>query len=201
MASRMKEFIESIIYAGMKPAGRSSEDPPAAKPGWLARQLNGPAQSDPLYLTNQTPGQRVRRLVFLVSPLVVVIACGIAAIFLFAPKTAKATKPPTTAEIRARVLPEFNQPIKLDSNPNLEVTEVHFEHTGGNTIVGNIHNKSAHRIVQAVIVFELADPSNSGIGGVTVTETDLAPGATRTFRQPIEQSNATYALVREVETR
>jgi hypothetical protein len=201
MANRVKDFIESIIYAGMKPAGRSSEDAPAAQPGWFARWLNGPAQSDPLYLTNQTFGQKVRRMLILLSPVVVVIAGGILAMVLFAPKTTKVRKPLTAAEVRAKVLPEFNQPIKLDSNPDLEVTEVHFEHAGGNIMVGNLHNKSTHRIIQAIIVFELADPSNSELGGVTVTETDLAPGTTRTFKKPIEQSNAMYALVREVETR
>jgi len=34
-----------------------------------------------------------------------------------------------------------------------------------------------------------------------VTETNLAPGSVRTFKKPIEQSNAMFALVREVETR
>ena len=201
MANRIGEFIESIVYAGMKPAGRSSEDAPAAKPGWLSRLLNGPAQSDPLYLTNRTAGQKARRALLLVSPIVLVTTCGILAIFLFAPKATRARKPLTATEIKARVLPDFNQPIKLDSNPNLEVTEVHFDHAGGNTIVGNIQNKSSHRIVQAIIVFDVADPANSELGGVTVVETDLAPGAMRTFRKSIQQSSATYALVREVETR
>ena len=85
MANRIGEFIESIVYAGMKPAGRSSEDAPAAKPGWLSRLLNGPAQSDPLYLTNRTAGQKARRALLLVSPIVLVTTCGILAIFLFAP--------------------------------------------------------------------------------------------------------------------
>ena len=67
-------------------------------------------------------------------------------------------------------------------------------------MVGNIHRRN-HQILQEVVVFDLADPSNSDLGGVTVTELNLAPGATRTFKKPIEQTNAMYALVREVETR
>jgi hypothetical protein len=201
MANRFTAFVESIIYTGMKPAARSEQGAPAAKPGWFARLLNGPEQSDPLYLTNQTFGQKARRVLFMISPMIVVIAAGLVAITMFAPKTTKAPKAPTSAEVRAKVLPDFNQEFKLDSNRDLEVTEVHFEHAGGNLMVGNIHNKSNHEIIQAVIVFDLADPSNSDLGGVTVTELNLAPGATRTFKKPIEQTNAMYALVREVETR
>jgi hypothetical protein len=98
----------------MKPAARSA---PAPKPGRFARLLNGPEQTDPLCLTNQSFGRK------------------------------------------------------------------------------------AHQIIQTVIVFDLADPSNSDLGGVTVTELNPAPGAARNFKKPIEQTNAMYALVREVETR
>jgi hypothetical protein len=185
----------------MKPGARSSEGAPAAKPGLFARFLSGPAPSDPLYLTNQTPGQKARRLLLMLSPVLVVIAGGLLAITLLSPKTDKGPKQLTSAEIRAKVLPDFNKEIKLESNQDLEVTEVHFEHTGTSMIVGNLRNKTNHQIVQAVIVFELGDASRSGLGGVTVTETNLAPGSVRTFKKPIEQSNAMFALVREVETR
>jgi hypothetical protein len=120
---------------------------------------------------------------------------------MLAPKKSKASKPLTNAELRAKVLPDFNKPITLESNKDLEVTEVHFEHSDGSAIVGNIRNKGTHQIVEAKVVFELADPSNSGLGAVTVKEINLAAGTSRPFRMPIEQANATYALVREVDTK
>ena len=201
MANRFRNFVENIVYAGMKPEARSAADAPAAKPGLLARFLSGPAPSDPLYLTNQTFGQKARRILLIASPLLVVIAGVLLAIALSRPKTDKAPKELTSAEVREKVLPAFNKEIKLDSNKDLEVTEIHFEHAGGSVMVGNIRNKTDHRIVQAIVVFELADAARSGLGAVTVTETNLAPGAVRTFKQPIEQTTAMYALVREVETR
>jgi hypothetical protein len=201
MLNRLKNLFESIVYAGMKPRARSSEDAPAAKPGLFERILNGPSQSDPLYLTNQTFGQKARRILLMVSPMLLVIVAGLVAIKMLAPKTTKDPRALTNAELRAKVLPEFNKEITLESNKDLEVTEVHFEHADGNFIMGNIRNKTDRRIVQAVVIFDLADHLNSGIGGVTVTETNLAPGASRTFRQSIEQAGATYALVREVDTK
>jgi flagellar basal body-associated protein FliL len=201
MANRFQKFVENIIYAGMKPEARSSEGAPAAKPRLFARFLSGPAPSDPLYLTNQTFGQKARRILLMVTPLVVVIAAVLGAVAIFSPKTDKGPKQLTVAEIKAKVLPGFNKEIKLDSNQDLEVTEVHFEHAGGSLMVGNLRNKTSHRIVQAVVVFELADASRSELGGVTVTEINLDPGVVRTFKKPIEQANAVYALVREVDTR
>jgi hypothetical protein len=201
MLNRLKTIFESVVYAGMKPGARSAEGTPTAKPGFFARMLNGPSQSDPLYLTNQTSGQKARRILLMLSPMLLVIVGGLVAIKVFAPKTTSAPRALTAAEVRARVLPIFNKEIIVDSNKDLEVTEVHFEHTAGNLIAGNIRNKTNHQIIQAVVVFDLADPSNSGIGGVTVTETNLAPGASRSFRMPIEQANATYALVRQVDTK
>jgi hypothetical protein len=57
-----------MVYAGMKPAERSAERAPADQPGFIARILNGPAVSDPFYLTNQTFGRKAKRIVLLVRP-------------------------------------------------------------------------------------------------------------------------------------
>lgn len=179
MLNRVKKLFESIVYAGMRPG----------------------AQSDPLYLSNQTNGQKARRVLLMSSPMLVVLAAGLVAIVVLSPKTTRAPRQVTAAEVKAKVLPEFNQPIKLETNQELEVTEVHLEHTGGNQIVGNLKNKSDHQIMQAVVVFDLADPDNSGLGGVTVTEINLPAGGNRTFRQPIDQSTAMHAQVREVDTK
>lgn len=201
MLNRVKSLFESIVYAGMKPGGRPAQGAPATKQGWFARILSGPSQSDPLYLTNQTSGQKARRILLMVSPMIVVIAGGLIAIFVLSPKTTQAPRQVTVAELKAKVLPEYNQPIKLETNQDLEVTEVHFEHSGGNQIVGNLKNRSSHKIIEAVVVFDLADPDNSGLGGVTITELNLPPGSSRTFRKPIDQSNAIHAMVREVDSK
>lgn len=202
MPNRFQNIVESIIYAGMKPGARSTDGAPAAKPGLLARFLAGPSPSDPLYLTNQTLGQKVRRLLLMVFPVIVVLVGVLVAIGVHGAKGQKAPRELSAAEIKAKVAPAFNQEIKLDSNHDLEVTEVHFERAAGSSLmVGNLKNKTDHQITQVVIAFELADPSRSGLGGVTVTETHLAPGAVRTFRKPIDQTNAMYALVQDVDTR
>jgi len=201
MANRIQNFFESIVYAGMKPGARPSTGAPAAKGGWLARFLNAPAPSDPLYLTNRSFGQKSRRALVIASPFVLVIGGGLAAFLLFGHKTDKAPKELTSAELRAKVLPGFNKEFKLDSNKDIEIAEVHFENSGPSVMVGSFRNTTDHPIFQAVVVFELADSSRSELGAVTVTETNLAPGASRIFRKPIEQTNATYALVRDVETK
>jgi hypothetical protein len=201
MANRSKDITDTHIEAEMSQGARSAEGAPAAKTRLVDRLLNGAAPSDTLYLTNQTFGQKAWRFLFMASPVLLLSAAGLLVITLLVPKSTNATRPIASSQLRAKVLPGFDRHFKLDSNRDLEVTGVHFEHTGGTTMVGNIHNKSGRRISLAVVVFELADPSNFALGAVTVTELDLAPGAGRTFKKPIEQTNAMSALVREVDTR
>src|SRR5579872_6065376 len=121
MGNRIRSFIESIVYAGMKPSGRPSGDAPAAKPGLLDRLFSSPDTSDPLYLTNQTFGQKARRYLRLAIPLVVVIAVALAAIGLFAPKHPIQAKQPTQAEIAAKSLTAFDKQFKLDYNKDVEI--------------------------------------------------------------------------------
>ena len=184
----------------MKPATRTASAAPATKRRFLARFFSAPDTSDPLYLTNQTWGQKACRLFLISAPLALLVAGVMAVIVLSVPKTPKQPKELTKAEIAAIVLPNFNPNIKLDSNKALEVVEVHFEHAASDLIMGNFRNKSDQPINQAVVVFDLTDASGSQIGGITITEANVQPGATRQFHQAIDQPNAKYAVVREVRT-
>ena len=73
-------MIESVVFAGMKPGtpgGQQSERRrwlgPLRRPveRWLS---GGPAPSDPLYLSNRTPRQRLMAGLKIAVPLVVVAA-------------------------------------------------------------------------------------------------------------------------------
>jgi hypothetical protein len=199
MANRFREFVESIVYAGMKPRAQHEPNASPRKSGVLERFLSAPAPNDPLYLTNRTFGQKMQRVLLFGVPVVVLLAGITVALIAFGPKPVpKVVKEPTNAEIMAKVLPNLNQGIELDSNKDVEVQEVHFEHSGGNLMVGSMQNKSDHLIREAVVVFDLADIHGTQLGGITVTESDLAPGAVRKFQKGIEQSDAKFAVVREV---
>jgi hypothetical protein len=202
MANRFRKVLESIVYVGMTPGAARTPDSPR-KLRFLApleRVLSAPSPSDPLYLTNRTFGQRLTRLLLIVIPMVVVVAAVVVALGYFAPKTAKPAKEMTAAEIAARVLPDFDKDIQVEANKEVQVLDAHFEHAAA-LLVGSIQNKSARTIQEAVVVFDLADARRSLLGGITVTETNLAPGAVRQFKQPIVQNTAAYAVVRDVRTR
>jgi hypothetical protein len=53
---------------------------------------------------------------------IVVLVGRVFAMQMLAPKKSKAPKPLTNAELRAKVLEDFNQPITLESNNDREVT-------------------------------------------------------------------------------
>jgi hypothetical protein len=197
MGNRIRNFVESLIYAGMKPGARSAAGEPA-KRGFFARFLDAPAASDPLYLTNRTFGQKAKRMLLLAAPVILVLAGGAAVFLTRSRKPEAAPKQLTAAEMAAKTLPAFQNPISFKINREIEVTEVHFDH---GVMIGNFHNTTNHDIVQATVTFDLADVSNSQLGGVTVTELNLGPNSVRPFKRNVEQANAIYALVREVETR
>ena len=203
MANRFRKFFESIVYAGMKPSGARTapQEASSARPALLARLFSEPAPDDPFYLTNQTPAQKARRMLLIAGPLVVVLVLVVVAFAVFRPKVSKSAKEPPPAEVDAKMLPAFNKEIHLPNDKDLEVVEVHFEHNGQNLMVGNLRNLTDHELAEATVVFDLADADRSQLGAVTVTETNLAPSTVRAFKLPIDEANATFAVVREVHTR
>ena len=200
MANRFRNFIESIVYAGMKPGSKAGDTHPARSGLFapLERFLSAPAPTDPLYLTNQTLAHKALRILVITIPLLAVIAAILMAINAYAPHTAKRAKELTPAEVAARILPNFNKDIKLDSNKDIEVQEVHFQHTGVSLMLGDLRNKSDHVIHEATVTFDLTDDTGSQLGAITITEANLEPGTVRKFQKPIEQKTAAYAVVRDV---
>jgi len=202
MANRIRSFIESIVYAGMKPGAQTTQD--AAAPempglrGRLERFLAGPEVNDPLYLTNRTFGERAQRVAMMAVPVFVVAGAIMLALYIWAPKAPKPVKQLTAAELAAKVLPNFNGNIKVETNHDIQVLEVHFEHNGPSQMLGNLQNNTDRVIPRAVVVFDLVDSDGSQLGGVTVTETNMAPGSVRKFQKGIDQKTAAFAMVREV---
>jgi hypothetical protein len=193
MANFFRSFFKSEGRAEVTPDVR-----PVRKPGLLSRLLSPPAPSDPLYLSNRTSFQKTRRVLLIGAPILLLVGGLLVAINIDNSRTPKPVAELTPAEVAAKTLPAFNQEIKLDSNKDLEVIEVHVEHSRGNQLVGSLRNTTSHRIAEAVVVFDLANDSRSQLGGVTVTETNLSPGAIRSFSKPIEQASAVRVVVREV---
>lgn len=208
MFRRLRQIFESIAYAGMKPASAAA---PARRLGWLG-PLRGPAERllsggstplDPLYLTNRTFAQRARAwLVIGIPCLIVVGLVALATSSYFVKKTAMPNldlSPAELAAAAAKMLPDIDH-IKVNTNRDVDVMEVRIDRGAGTSLMGTVKNNTAHEIRTADIVFDLTDSSGSQLGGVRQRLENLAPLTRVNFRLPIEQNNASYALVREVKT-
>ncbi len=190
----------------MKPAGQPVAAP--QRKGWLGRLrarldrfLAGDAQSDPLYLTHRTIGQRLRVVAVIGTPCLVV--AGLMALALtnyFVKKTPVPKLDMSPGELAAKMLPNMDH-IKLDTNRDVDVMEVHVDHTKGAALTGTVMNNTNHEIQTAEIIFDLTDSTGSQLGGVSQKLENLAPQIRQNFRLPIEQTNARFVLVREVKTR
>jgi hypothetical protein len=209
MFRRLRGVIESIVFAGMKPGGPAVQ---TQRLRWLGpfrqpveRLLSGgSAPLDPLYLTNRTFVQKAR------VPLLVGVPCFVAAgLIALGLNSYFVKKAPTPkydlslaerAAAAAKMLPDIDH-IKVDTNRDVDVMEVHIDSTGGTALLGTVKNNTAHEIRAADIVFDLTDSKGSQLGGVSQRLENLAPQTRVNFRLPIEQNNAKFALVREVRTR
>lgn len=197
---KLRRLFESLVYAGLKRQGPGVEP---AKPmsAWrerLERLINGPAPTDPLYLSNRTIWQRMRVAVVVVAPvvlLVAVLALALSGVF----KAKDAPKPTelTVAEKAARILPGFSQPIQLPANHDLDVQDVHVEHSSPRQVVGQVKNNTDHVIASAEMVFDLTDERGSRLGAVSTRLEKLPPHSTTPFRFTVEQDHAELVLVRD----
>jgi hypothetical protein len=206
MVKRLRQFFESVVFAGLKPGAPRGQ---SKLMGWLGplrgpieRFLSGgPAPSDPFYLTNRTFGQKVKLGILIAAPCLIVAGfVGIALMHVFGKSTAGPAPEPTAAEVLAKILPNMAKDIKIDVNRDVEVVEVHVDHTGDIKLSGTLKNNTS-RAVAAEVVFDLTDAAGSQVGAVSGQVEGIAPNATANFQFPIKQQDAAFALVREVRTR
>jgi hypothetical protein len=161
--------------------------------------LSAGTSSDPLYLTNRTFGQKLKAWTLIGLPcLMVAGAIGIMLSHWLAPPEPTPIREPTPAELAAKLLPNLDQTIKIETNRDLEVVNVRVVHSGATKVVGVVKNNTAHMIAVAEVVFDLTNMAGSQLGGVSGKVNNIPAGATRDFEIVVKQEDADFALVREI---
>jgi hypothetical protein len=200
---RIRELLESIVFAGLKPGGQVA---PKRELKWLGplsgsveRLLSGgPAPTDPLYLTNRTPRQKFKSWSLIAIPCLVLVAgVGVALSDLIDPPEAQPIKQTTAGEVTAKLLPNIDKDFKLAPPSDVQVIEIKVV---GSRLVGVVKNTTAREIAVAELIFELTNSAGSQIGAVSGTVERLPASGNKAFEIPIRQRNAAYALVREVKS-
>jgi hypothetical protein len=201
MRNRFRQFIESVLFAGLKPGGRST----SGGMRWLGplrapfeRFLSGPSSADPLYLSNRTLGQKLKLAAVVAVPALLVAGGLMLALSSRTPGTGPGVEP-TAAEINQRILPHLDKNIHVEVNRELEVMEVHIERTPDPKLACTVRNNTSHAIQNGEVVFDLTDSSGSQLGAVRVPMS-LPASSTTKFQISIRQQSAAFALVREVRT-
>ena len=205
MLKRFRRFVDSVVFAGLKPDAPREQ---AKGRQWLGplresvdRVLSRPAPSDPLYLSNRTFDQRVKLWLAIAVPCLILI--GFTALGLshfFHARLAEPAPEPSAAVLAAKLLPNVDKSLKIEVNQDAQVVDAHVDREGGLKVVGTVKNNTDRLIRTTEIVLNLADATGSQLGAVSARVDNLAPNATGSFRLPIEQADAAFALVREVRT-
>jgi hypothetical protein len=204
MRGRLRQLLDTLVFAGLKPGVPASQPKKLRFLDRLRSPLErllarGAAPSDPLYLTNRSPAQKTLRAVLLTLPLVLI--CGGVA-YVVATRTPADSGPKdlSRSEIAKRVLPGLAKNIEL-ANADVQVLEAVIRHEGGHSVSGSVRNNTGRTIHSADLVFTLTNAAGSQLGGVATTVRDLAPGATRRFEFTVKEQDAAFAIVREVVAR
>jgi hypothetical protein len=198
--SPLRKFLESIVFAGMKPGTQTAAKP---QPKWLGplrgpieRLLaGGPAPTDPLYLTNRSLTQKLKSWSLLAVPCLILVAGVAYTLRTLNPPETKPVQEPTAAEISARL--QLPKDIKLAPASEVQVLEIRVD---GSQVVGAVRNNSARDIPVVKLIIDLTTASGSQVGAVDATLEKLPASGRRDFQIPIKQRDAVFALVREIAT-
>ncbi len=202
MGRSIRELVESIVFAGLKPGAPSTESKhmrwlgPLRKPveGFLS---GGPAPSDPLYLSKRTPRQKILFALKVAAPLVVL---GGMALFAFRSSVVRRNEPKldlSPAEVAAKFMPDVDR-IKIVTNHDVEISSVGVDPRGP-ALTGSVKNNTARTLRSVEVIFDVTDANGSKLGGVKADFESLAPHSQSDFRVPIQPTNAAIAVVRDIQ--
>jgi hypothetical protein len=199
MFTRVRQFLESIVFAGMKPGAPAVQQ---KRPGLFAtfeQWLSPTAPSDPLYLTNRTLAQKLKVWILVGIPCLGLAAVVTMAGLGFFQKDTPPPKEPTGAELAAKMLPDLKG-LTLDTNKDVELVEVHINRGDSPVLTGKLRNLTDRTIRKTEIVFDVTDSNGSQLGAFRAEVYDVNAKATKTFEIPVKPRRAATALVREVHT-
>jgi hypothetical protein len=204
MLNRIRRFLESLAYAGLKPSGGvPSESLPTRKSGGLRDRielfLNGGKPSDPFYLSNRTWKQKMRVPLLIGIPMTLMFV-ALALIFtnVFSPKAAPPPKPLTPTEMMANLLPDLQNTVHINAYTDAEITALRVvRDEGPPRVVGAVKNKTDHAIT-VELDLDLADAKGSRVSSATERVSAAAPNASTQFEFPAGNPDTMYAIVRKI---
>jgi hypothetical protein len=204
MANRIRRFIESVVFAGLKPSGGvPAETQPPRRLGPLRDKielfLSGGRSSDPFYLSNRTWKQKLR-LPLLVAAPTLLLFCALALIFtnVYSPKAAP-PKEVSPREVMKKLLPDLEHTVHLDTQQDAEVGELRVLHDGTPRVSGFLNNKT-DRVISVELDLEFVDVNGSRVGSITERVDNAQPNASTPFEFPTGNSAVAGGLVRKIRT-
>jgi hypothetical protein len=205
MFKRLRSFVESLVFAGLKPSGGVSLEPkPERRLGPLRDRIDlflsgGRTPSDPLYLTNRTWKQKLRLALVIATP-TALLFFALALVFtnVYAPKTAP-PKEVSAAEIMAKLLPNLEKTVNIDTYKDAEIMELRVLRDGPPRVSGILKNKTG-RVISVEFDLDIASLSGSRVSSSTQRVDKAPPNSSTPFEFPAGNSEAAYALVRQIRT-
>ncbi len=208
MANPLKKFVESVLFAGLKPRtpGQASAAPETRGPlrrlwAQLDRWAAGVAPDDPLYLSNRTWKQKLRLGLILGIPGLLVLG-GLALVFgkVLMPPPPAAQKELTNAEIMAKVLPNLEKTINIERYTDAEMVEIGVDRAAvPPKLRGKIQNNTDHKLSVEFTV-DLSEYDGTRVGAASERVMNIPARDSALFDFSLRPTTAAVALVRQIRT-
>ncbi|MFN7992687.1 MAG: FxLYD domain-containing protein [Bryobacteraceae bacterium] len=163
------------------------------------RFLSGTAPSDPLYVSNRSAQQKLRRAAAIVVPVLIVVGVIVAgSIKLFRANVNPYEHLAETPAPAPQPAPAL-RPDPASTPAGLEVLTIRiYRDSGPPVISGVVRNNTGKAVSSAMVTYFLADSGGSMIATENATVHDVPPRGSVTFRAPLRTQNAAMVMVREV---
>jgi hypothetical protein len=208
MANPVKKFIDSVLFAGLKPRTPGQEPGAPANRGLLRRLweradkwASGVAPDDPLYLSNRTWKQKLRAGLLLGIP-GLLVAGGLALVFgkVLIPKPSLPQKELSTADIMAKVLPNVEKTVNIERYTDAEMLEIFVDKAAvPPKLRGKLRNNTDHRL-SVEFVADLTGSDMTRLGAVSEQVMNIPANDSVLFDFSLNPTVADTVVVREMRT-
>jgi hypothetical protein len=206
--ANLKKFIESVLFAGLKPARRGQAPAAPASQGplrrlWarIDRWASGVAPDDPLYLSNRTWQQKLRVGLIVGIPGLLVVG-GLALVFgkVLLPPPPPPQKELTTAEIVAKVLPNIEKTANIERYEDAEIVEIGVDRAVmPPKLRGKLKNNTSHKLSVEFAV-DLSESDGTRVGAESERISNIPAHESVLFDFSIKPTTATVPIVRSIRT-
>ena len=191
---RTRDRLEKLVFAGLKP-----DAPVIRKKSKLESLLESAEDLAGRGLQSEQkalPGPVTTRRKLTIGVAIVVVCVGIYGLMRVLQSPAARNESQAPAPPQTEIVPKD---LVIEKNKDLEIVAIDFDRSAEpHKITGTLRNLTGKVFARCEVSFEITTKAGAQVGAVATTVHNLQPHASTNFSIPVPQSDAAFAMVREL---